>query len=66
MVKSRYKEDRGGLYKVRERKSAKSPHAMGEANIGGKLYFIAAWTKVNEYSGEKYMNLVFREKPEEE
>ncbi len=63
-MKTRFKKDRGALYKLQKRKSNKSPNYMGELNINDQAFFIAGWIETN-WNGEEYLSLVVREKPEE-
>lgn len=60
------KEGQGSLFKNDKRVKDTHPHATGRAMIGGKVYWISAWTK--DGNRGKFQSLAFKEadaKPQE-
>jgi hypothetical protein len=49
----------GSLFKNSKREKDTHPNATGKAMIGGKLYFVSAWTK-KDRNGEAWQSLSFK------
>ena len=45
----------------KDKSDHKQPSAYGSATIGGKKYRVAAWTRFNRMTGEKYFSLKFED-----
>lgn len=52
--------NRGALFKAREKKSDNSPDYTGKLTIDGREWSLSAWLKESK-SGERYMSLSVRE-----
>ena len=47
----------GGLWRVDEKRSAKSPDYTGQMTVGGRPYRLAGWIREGRQSGKKYLSL---------
>ena len=56
-----HKEGSGSLFKNTKRTSEGQPNARGDALLGGVLYEISAWTKLDK-NGNKWQSLAFKRK----
>lgn len=52
------RDDSGALFKNDKRESEAQPNARGDALIGGKPYWVSAWTKTDK-NGNKFQSLAF-------
>jgi len=48
--------NRGVLFKNDKRETENHPHAKGEINIEGKVYWLSAWTQTSK-AGDRYQSL---------
>jgi hypothetical protein len=55
----------GALFKNKKKEKPSHPDYRGECEIEGRKYWISAWLKKSEKSGETYMSLSFREVEEQ-
>src|SRR5688572_23264198 len=53
-------DNRGSLFRNDRRQTENHPHAKGKALIGGRWYWVSAWTKEPQAVGEKYQSLSFQ------
>jgi len=67
-----HKPDSGSIFKNDKREKETHPNGTGDALIGGKMYWISAWTNTRD-DGSKYQKLTFKlkeqkasEKPRQE
>jgi hypothetical protein len=52
---------KGSLWKNDKREREAHPLYKGSAEIGGKKYWVSAWLRKSERTGETFMSLAFRE-----
>lgn len=57
------RDGQGSLFKNSKREKETHPNATGTAMIGGKVYYVSAWTKTTK-GGDKFQSLAFKEKNE--
>jgi hypothetical protein len=57
------KDNSGSLFKNNKREKDTHPNATGKAMIGGKMFYVSAWTKTDK-NGSPWQSLSF--KPVEE
>lgn len=50
----------GSLFRTKERKSDNAPNLSGKVMVGGKTYYIDAWSKETR-DGNKWLSLSFKE-----
>ena len=55
----------GALFKNDKKEKPLHPDHRGDAMIKGRKFWISAWIKTSEKSGQKYMSLAFREADEQ-
>jgi hypothetical protein len=55
----------GALFKNDKKEKPTHPDYKGEATIKGKRFWVSAWIKTSEKSGQKFMSLAFRHADEE-
>lgn len=60
-----HKENSGTLFKNDKKSSDSQPNARGEANIGGQMYWVSAWTKKDK-NGNPWQSLAFTPKDADE
>lgn len=53
------KDNSGSLFKNDKREKDTHPNAKGKAMIGGKMYYVSAWTK-RDKNGNPYQSLSFK------
>jgi hypothetical protein len=58
-------EKTGALFKNKKKEKPSHPDYRGECEIGGRKFWISAWLKKSEKTGETYMSLSFREAEEQ-
>ena len=52
---------RGALFKNDKKEKPSHPDYKGDATIDGQKFWVSAWIKTSEKTGQKYMSLAFRE-----
>jgi hypothetical protein len=55
----------GVLFRNDKREKPSQPEFKGECTIKGKRFWLAAWVKTSEKSGQKFFSLAFREAEEQ-
>jgi hypothetical protein len=56
------KDNSGVLFQNHKRTTDKHPNMKGQCRIEGFDYWVSAWTKLSEGSGEKFLSLSFQPK----
>ena len=56
------KDGSGVMFRVRERRSDKSPHWSGEIVLNGVSYELAAWDNTSKKSGQPYLSCRIQKK----
>ena len=51
----------GALFKNDKKEKPSHPDYKGDATIKGRKFWVSAWIRTSEKSGQKYMSLAFRE-----
>ncbi len=54
--------NRGTLFKNKRKETDRHPDYTGSINIGGEEYFLDAWLKTAQKSGERFMSLSVKKK----
>jgi uncharacterized protein (DUF736 family) len=54
----------GALFKNDRKEKPSHPDYRGDCMINGKPFWVSAWIKTSEKSGQKFMSLAFRPKEE--
>jgi hypothetical protein len=54
----------GALFKNDKKEKPSHPDYRGDATIKGRKFWVSAWIKTSEKTGQKYMSLAFREAEE--
>lgn len=58
------KENRGALFKNKDKTKETQPDLTGNINIDGKDYQLSAWKNVSKESGKTYLSLRINNKKE--
>jgi uncharacterized protein (DUF736 family) len=53
-------ENRGALFKNKDKETDKHPDYKGKINVNGKDFYVSAWIKTSK-GGDKFMSLAVRE-----
>jgi hypothetical protein len=60
------KDNSGAMFKNDRRELETHPHMKGKALIGGRWYWVSAWTNTPQGGGDRYQSLAFTEMTDEQ